>query len=506
MFSIFGRNLGPATGQQVSAFPLQTTFAGVSVAISHGNTTVAAIPAFIIASQLNVIMPSNAPLGEATLRVTYNGQTSNPIPIIVAESSVGLFSVNGGGFGPGIVQNFLSASDVRLNTLAQTARPGGVEILWGTGLGAAPFPDSVAPSATTIEPSTEVYVGGKRAAVAYAGRSGCCASIDQIAFTVPADAPSGCYVPVVVRTKGRVVSNTVTMAIDANGAVCHDAHNPLSAQFRAGGKTALAMLAREELRVERSDNTTYDITSDAVLATFREFAPSDLHFNAFTALPPLGTCTVYAGAARRTLSSASPLAPVGPQIGVGSQLTIEGAGVSPVTMPTATGFEGSFMGLLGSQNPNPPPGPGLVLNNGPFSLSAPGAGLISSFRAMLDRVTPVSWTNRDAIREIKRENDLALNWSGAPGVGRGVLILGLNTRNSYNATAGFACLAPGTATSFIVPAYVLAALPLSDTGLTIHQGRVSLVNVPLQSSGTLPGFDYSFLGVSAATSKTAVIR
>jgi uncharacterized protein (TIGR03437 family) len=45
----------------------------------------------------------------------------------------------------------------------------------------------------------EVYVGGKRAAVTYKGRSGCCAGIDQIVFTVP-EGVEGCYVPVVVKT------------------------------------------------------------------------------------------------------------------------------------------------------------------------------------------------------------------------------------------------------------------------------------------------------------------
>ena len=53
----------------------------------------------------------------------------------------------------------------------------------------------------------EVYVGGKRADVTYRGRSGCCAGIDQIVFTVP-QGVEGCYVPVVVKT-GDVVSNFV---------------------------------------------------------------------------------------------------------------------------------------------------------------------------------------------------------------------------------------------------------------------------------------------------------
>jgi len=32
------------------------------------------------------------------------------------------------------------------------------------------------------------------------GRTPCCAGLDQIVFTLPADTPNGCYVPVTVRT------------------------------------------------------------------------------------------------------------------------------------------------------------------------------------------------------------------------------------------------------------------------------------------------------------------
>ena len=64
-----------------------------------------------------------------------------------------------------------------------------------------------------------VFVGGVSATISYHGRSPCCAGLDQVVFTVPANAPTGCYVPVVVRMSGTVVSNAVTMAIaSATGA------------------------------------------------------------------------------------------------------------------------------------------------------------------------------------------------------------------------------------------------------------------------------------------------
>jgi uncharacterized protein (TIGR03437 family) len=48
--------------------------------ISQGSTSVNAIPIYVSSSQINAVMPSNAPLGRVSVRVTYNGTSSNAIP------------------------------------------------------------------------------------------------------------------------------------------------------------------------------------------------------------------------------------------------------------------------------------------------------------------------------------------------------------------------------------------------------------------------------------------
>ncbi len=504
MFSIFGRNLGPASGQQVAAFPLQATFAGVSVELTQGTTSLNAIPAYVSASQLNVILPSNTPLGAVSLRVIYNGQTSNPIPIHVAAASIGLFSANGGGFGPGIVQNFVSQASQPINSLSATARPGQVEILWGTGIGAATFSDAVAPAAVTLDPSLELFVGGKKAVVSYAGRTPCCASIDQIVFTVPADAPSGCYVPVVARSRGAIVSNTVTMAIHPSGAPCTDAHSPFPNQLM-GGRVAIAQLARETLRVDVNVSQPYDLVFDRVLATFRRSTPYEFYFSALTSPPPLGTCIVYAGSANRLFSNASPFGPPGGPLGPGAPLRVE-SGTASVNVSTSSGYEGTFYALLGKQGRPGTPSSATLLSGGPFTLSAPGNAFVAAFRATLSNVNPLNWTNRDKTTEIDRTRDLLLTWATEPGSSRGVLIVGTSKRISENATSGFACLAAAGATSFTVPTYVLAALPASGETDYFASTRISLVNLPLASEGSIPGFDASYLGVSQWNSKTAVTK
>src|SRR6202042_2438377 len=58
------------------------------------------------------------------------------------------------------------------------------------------------------------------AAVQYAGRSGCCAALDQIVIQIPQNV-QGCFVPVTVRTNG-FVSNFASLPVGAPGMACSD--------------------------------------------------------------------------------------------------------------------------------------------------------------------------------------------------------------------------------------------------------------------------------------------
>ena len=245
MVAIFGANLGPAAGVQATAFPLGTTLSGVSVTVTQNTTSVSAYPVYVSAGQINAIIPSNAPLGRVTLQATVNGVAGNPSPANVVASSFGALSINSGGFGPGVIQNNTTSGPV-INSTQVTAVPGQVETLWGTGLGPVPQ-DNVMPTVRNLPVQVQVFVGGQSASIDYSGRTSCCSGIDQINFTVPANAPAGCYVPVVVQLAGTVVSNTVTMAIDPNGAPCTDPANFLGAIFRAGGKLGGAWLKHDNI-------------------------------------------------------------------------------------------------------------------------------------------------------------------------------------------------------------------------------------------------------------------
>ena len=161
IFTIFGRNLGPAQFQQVGSFPLPTEFGGVWIQITHGSATLAALPLFVLNSQINALMPSNAPLGSVNLQVTFNGQAGNWSPVTVVENNPGLFSIYSNGFGPGVVQNFVSDTVQPINSTKASARPGQAIILWGTGLGPITTSDLEAPPARDLPVPVTVWVGGE---------------------------------------------------------------------------------------------------------------------------------------------------------------------------------------------------------------------------------------------------------------------------------------------------------------------------------------------------------
>ena len=78
-------------------------------------------------------------------------------------------------------------SDQPVNSLVTAAHPGQVLTLWGTGLGAVSGKEADGPLPGNLDVPVNVYVGTKLVTPTYKGRSGCCAGIDQVVFTVPDD-------------------------------------------------------------------------------------------------------------------------------------------------------------------------------------------------------------------------------------------------------------------------------------------------------------------------------
>jgi uncharacterized protein (TIGR03437 family) len=516
LFSIFGSGLGPVTGVQAAAFPLGTVLGGVGVSITQGSTAVDALPLYVSAGQINAVMPSNAPLGDVQITVTYNGNAGAPTALRVVNSNFGAFNT-AGGQGPGIFQDYVSASQQPLNTRSHPAKPGQIVTLWGTGLGPISAPDNIAPPSGDLPVQVKVLVGNKPAQKLYSGRAPCCAAVDEIVFKVPSDAVAGCYVPVQVQVGDSSFSNAVTMAIDPKGQSCSDPANPFAPMAAKGGKSGIIVLLRASANAQLdAASQATNFTLDLGVAIFQKTQPTgDLGFSPWASLPPVGTCSVYTGNLdlNKLLSQGTNLpqgatSSLGQQLDAGPALSITGPDGTTISMPYADSDHtpSPYAALLGGVIPvDGVPALPLFLNGGSYQITGPGGTDVGPFSASVTLPAPVQWTNRDQITTVDRTAGLTLTWSGGDANSGLILVAGVGTDQTTNAGAGFFCFVPPAPGSFTIPASVLGNLPAdpaNNPGETV--GALLLGSVPGSGFPTFsaPGLDFGMIIYSALDLKT----
>lgn len=503
IFTVFGRGMGPSQGVQVSAFPLANTLAGVTIDICQKGTCVPAIPIYVRQDQVNAIMPSAAPLGAVSLRVSFNGQAGNFASSTVVARSPGIFAINSGGFGPAVAQNFISAANQPINSTKAPARPGQTVILWATGLGPGRNADNVAPQVGDLPVQLDIWVGGKAVKTKrYRGRSGCCSGLDQIIFDLPADTPTGCYVPIQVLADGALVSNSVSIAVSSTGGPCADAFNPISERFRQGGPLGLVVASRTNT-LHNLATFQPELTTESATATFRSVQTGPYYFDPQISLPPLGACTVHT--ARGDLLGGADLpgfvAPAS-ELDAGAEVHIGG---SAVPRDEATRF---YSGVIGSDQAAPGP-PASVLAS-PASVSGPGGADVGAFQFSLPPPGPLSFTNRADLEIVNRAKGLTVNWQGGDAARDVILIMGTGVNLPENSSAQFVCATSPSAGSFTVPAQILQALPLlrepaelKDAFTYVFVGRTPL-RAPLSFSA--PGIDAAFALESQWAGRAVLIQ
>jgi uncharacterized protein (TIGR03437 family) len=189
--SIFGTNLSQLTYTwQASDFvngKLPTTLEGVSATING----LAAYVEYISPTQINVLAPDDATVGNVQIQVTTAQQASNSFTAPKQQFAPAFFTIDGGAY----------------VAAAQPATPGEIIVLYGTGFGPAnpPVPTAQLVTApTTLANSVQIAIGGVNAVVVYAGLVE--AGLYQFNVTVPASLPAGDAS--VVATVGGVQSQT----------------------------------------------------------------------------------------------------------------------------------------------------------------------------------------------------------------------------------------------------------------------------------------------------------
>jgi uncharacterized protein (TIGR03437 family) len=487
IFLVNGSGLGddnptPMNLLQNTTFPLPTSqgLNGTSVQVNYAGGTVNAIMLYESATSVAAILPSTAPIGTASVTVTYNGQVSAVSTIHVVQRAFGVFSINQTGVGPGYILNVDSSGNAVLNRVTHTAAPGQAAALVGTGLGAVRGDETQAtyPGDVIQALDLQIFVGGVPGIVFasnYLGRFSCCAGVDQIDFQVP-QAVEGCYVPVVVLLNN-VVSNMTTMSISSNGPVCTEQGIGLSLS------DLQQMVSNNSARVgnitlTRSNQTLtgpngqQESQTDSGVATFTNLSPSQF-VGAQGALPSPGGCTV------QLVNAAAPPPPaVGAPIDAGPALNLNGPVGSQQLSLSSDGT--SYAAQFGSAFLEPG---AYALDNGGGGSSDPAAG---PFQATLNAPSSFRWVNESSFATVPRTIPQRVTWSGGD-PNSVVVILGLSVDSTGTFASVFTCAEKIGAGSFSIPQYVLSWLPANS----IATGILALSDL-VQSRFSATGLDAGY--------------
>lgn len=214
LMAIFGSKLAGAPAQ-AGSLPLPLQLGGTRASLGGID-----MPLFYAGesggtSQVNAQAPYNLAGGVTLPLVVRTAAGAAMTEVVVAEAQPGIFTTTVDGRGQGIV-----VLGTRLLVIADAANPaarGEVVVIYCAGLGrtqpsvnagaAAPSnPPAVASAAVSVT------IGGKPAAVQFAGLTPGLTGLYQINVVVPADADTGNAVPVVVKA-GEASSVAVTMAV-----------------------------------------------------------------------------------------------------------------------------------------------------------------------------------------------------------------------------------------------------------------------------------------------------
>jgi uncharacterized protein (TIGR03437 family) len=217
--SLFGMSLASIAAGP-SQIPLPVSLNGVTVNVNTSSTPLSAPLVYASPQQINFQIPWEVPApSQAIVVVNVGGLNSPAAALSLGTASPGIFTLsqNGAGQGAILIANTATLAGPVSVAGAQPAAKGQAVSVFCTGLGAVSPPQvsgEPAPASlvnTTGMPLT-VTIGGQSAAVLFSGLAPGFVGLYQVNVTVPANAPSGNAVPLVL-TIGGVSSNTVTMAV-----------------------------------------------------------------------------------------------------------------------------------------------------------------------------------------------------------------------------------------------------------------------------------------------------
>jgi uncharacterized protein (TIGR03437 family) len=469
LFQLQGSNLASATTVtelQDSTNGLPVTLNGATVTIQSGGKMWNPGLYYAIGTQIAGVLPHDVPPGPALISVTYNNggnvSTSEPFNFTVVPSAFSMDIYNG---------NYAVLQDTESKTGAvitptNSAKPGQVVTLWGTGLGADPN-DSDTTSTSTPHPintPVQIYVGTvqvPQSSIAYVGSLGY-PGVNGIIFTVP-DGVQGCGVSLIV-VANNVPSNTGVISVMPSGGVCQDSYLGIDGNG-ISGLTSRTSVNRANIIVSQSINFGSPTGIDAASGSFQKISgPPTFNQGSFLSV---GSCAVS------QVASSGGAVPAVAGLDAGT-INLMPPDTAAVMMQTTPQTSGSYQANLASG--------AIPSAGGTFTFTGLGGKDVGPFTTTINFPAPISWVNQSAAGNIDRSQGITVTWSG--GVTNSAVVISGSSIGG-GVIGSFTCIAPQPALQFTVPAYISGALP----GGT---GSVSVGNSTALNSFAATGLDYGF--------------
>lgn len=225
IIALFGNDFVPGSGiAAANTLPLPRSLQAVSVYVNG----VAAPLYFTSDTQINYQMPYSTSAGAASIVVLRDDGIASYGSVNVATAAPALFAADASGKGQAAAQNsdFSRNGDPAMDPQSKRARKGDYVVLYGTGAGAQfvnasnnqplTIKDGEAATSSPLAATASLptaTVGGKPATVYFSGLAPGFVGLWQLNVQVPADAPSGANVEVLISFGGKT-ANRMTIAVE----------------------------------------------------------------------------------------------------------------------------------------------------------------------------------------------------------------------------------------------------------------------------------------------------
>jgi uncharacterized protein (TIGR03437 family) len=451
--------------------------------------------------QVAGILPSTVAPGNYNVTVT-NGTASAPFQTTVLQRKFALFTQDSSGSGLASVQNYISQTQVDLNsfttgtgkgTTISPAKPAQYLIAWGTGMGPLVGGDNTASPAydfSTNGVKVQAIVGGVTIPVLYAGRAGY-AGEDQINFQLPTNVPTGCTVSFQISVNGQLSNPTfIAIAPDASSTACVQPGFTTSQlqQYDNGLSRTLGYFALTQFAesVPQIGNVKLDLASGAFTRyTGYQLAGLTQSQSQFTSS---GSCFVY-HAQSSSQAGLTPTSPGGLDAGT---VTLNGPSGSGITNQPFTEDPNTFLYSLnlGTEGFQLPGSLNATLVAGTYAVAGAGGKDVGSFNAQITLGTPLT-LSPGLPSSVNRSAGLTLNWTGGnPSdlveiVGSSSTTTGTGASAIYD-TWTFICTTNAGAQTFTVPSSILLQLPAIAASSTTGGGFLEFASAVNPTSFTAP--------------------